>query len=46
MGSDFETGADDETAVLVGVVELVENFELMLDIHEFRRPMGAALGSL
>ena len=29
---------------MAGVVELEENFELMLDIHEFRRP-GVGFGS-
>ena len=31
--------------MLAGVVELEENFELKLDIQEFRRPIGVALGS-
>ena len=31
--------------LLVGAVELEENFELMLDIQEFRRLIGVDLGS-
>lgn len=31
--------------MLAGVAELEENFELILDIQEFRRPIGVALGS-
>ena len=45
MGGDFETGGDGEPGVLAGVAELEENFELMLDIQEFRRLIGVALGS-
>lgn len=45
LGGDFETGDGSEPVLLVGEFELVENFELRLDIHEFRRPIGVALGS-
>ena len=45
VGGDFETVNEGEPVVLAGIVELEENFELMLDIQEFRRPMGVALGS-
>lgn len=44
-GDDFDTGVDGELTDVAGVVELEENFELMLDIHEFRRPTEVALGS-
>lgn len=40
----METGGDGEPVVLAGT-ELEVNFELKLDIQEFRRPIGAALGS-
>lgn len=45
LGSDFETGGDGEPGLLAGVFELEVNFELMLDIHEFRRPIEIGLGS-
>lgn len=45
LGGDFETGGDGEPVLLAGVFEFEENFELKLDIHEFRRPIGVALGS-
>lgn len=44
-GGDFETGDDGELVVVAGVIELEENFELKLDIQEFRRPIGVAFGS-
>ena len=45
LGGDFETVVGSEPVGVAGVVGLEENFELMLDIHEFRRPIGAAFGS-
>ena len=45
LGSDLEIAGDGEPVLPVGVLELEVNFELMLDIHEFRRPIGAGLGS-
>ncbi len=45
LGGDFEIGGESEPVLVAGVFELDENFELKLDIHEFRRPIGVALGS-
>lgn len=45
LGGDFETGGTGKPVLLAGGFVLEVNFELMLDIHEFRRPIGAALGS-
>ena len=48
LGSDLEIAGDGEPVepvLLVGVLELEVNFELMLDIHEFRRPVRVGLGS-
>lgn len=48
LGSDLEIVGDGdpvETVLLVGVFGLEVNFELMLDIHEFRRPVRVGLGS-
>lgn len=47
LGSDLEIAGDGEPveAVLVVGLELEVNFELMLDIHEFRRPVRVGLGS-
>lgn len=47
LGSDLEIAGDGEPveAVLLVGLELEVNFELMLDIHEFRRPVRVGLGS-
>ena len=47
LGSDLEVAGDGEPveAVLPLGLELEVNFELMLDIHEFRRPVRVGLGS-
>ena len=45
MGGDLEAGGDGEPVLPAGVFEPGENLELMLDIHEFRRGIGVALGS-
>ena len=47
-GGDFGAGGvvGPEPATGGGVFELEENFELILDIHEFLLPGSAALGSL
>lgn len=47
LGSDLEIAGDEEPVedVLLVGLELEVNFELMLDIHEFRRPVRDGLGS-
>ncbi len=49
-GGDFTEGANAVSEAVAEAVEwgfeLEENFELMLDIHEFRLPGGATFGSL
>lgn len=45
MGRDVETGGNGEPVLPASVFELEVNFELRLDIHEFRLPIGVALGS-
>lgn len=45
-GGDFVEGGDAVPETEGCGVEFEENLELMLDIHEFRLPGGATLGSL
>ena len=45
LDGDFEAIVGSEPVEVAGVVGLEENLELMLDIHEFRRLIGADLGS-